>query len=192
VWCWTHWQRSESECWCPSKSAAARAWCTSSAAANGASVRRIRASATATAEVAIRYVELAEDLRAIIGNVSYRTSCDLSTDQTNSNHPKIRYPPSPTQRVAWRSGPPLPSPIARSQAMGPREGDSSPQVANEHRHDTPTHHQILKRPPRGDGWSEDSGGDRHDRTRQPSFSSRRPLCYDCGARIPRPKIVTGE
>src|SRR5207247_1848836 len=154
MWCWTHWQRSESECWCPSKSAAASAWCTSSAAAKGANARRVRARARATAEAASRYMELAEDLRTIIGNVSYRTSCELSTDETNSNHPKIRYPPSPTQRVAWRSGPPLPA----------AEGDSSAQVANEHRHDTPTHHQILKRRPRGDGWSEDSGGDRHDRT----------------------------
>jgi hypothetical protein len=37
----------------------------------------------ATAELATRYVELAEDLRTIIGNVSYRTSCALSTGGTD-------------------------------------------------------------------------------------------------------------
>ena len=67
----------------------------------------------ATAELATRDVEPAEELRTIIGNVSYRTSCELSTDGT-------------------------------------------------------------------------------DFARQPFFSSREPLCYDGGGRIPRPTIATGE
>jgi len=38
----------------------------------------------ATAELATRDVELAEKLRTMIGNVSYRTSYELSTDGTDS------------------------------------------------------------------------------------------------------------
>jgi hypothetical protein len=42
VWCWTHWQRSVSECSCPSVSAAASSWCTSCATAKGAIMSRRR------------------------------------------------------------------------------------------------------------------------------------------------------